>query len=177
MELQALRAQDNFVCRRCSNFGRSSTPRIIAPSQLKDSGVPSSSSRPVFLEFHKPSSSLRVVNASQPTLSGCATTQPFQKTSRSSDTIVAHPKIVNIRSPFSPLSASTVYSESGSGRRRSITFNKEVERVLDVEIAHALSHGKPISCVNFSQDGEHIAAGCVDGKVYVYDVKSGNLTR
>jgi len=173
VELQALRARDNFVCRRCSNFERSSTPRIIASFRLKDSETPSSS-RPVLL---KPSSSLRVVNASQP-LSSYVTTQPFQTTSQSSDAIVAHSEIVNLSSPFSPLYSSTVYPDSGSRRRgRSITFNKEVERALDVEIAHALSHSKPISCVNFSQDGKHIAAGCVDGKVYVYDVKSGKLTQ
>jgi len=121
--------------------------RIVAQSQSRDS---------------------RVVDASQPKLT----------TSRSLDTIVAHSKIVDISFPFSPQSASTVYPGSGSRHRgRSIIFNKEVEKALDVElIAHVLSHGKPISCVNFRQDGKHIVAASVDGKVYVYDVKSGNLT-
>jgi hypothetical protein len=47
---------------------------------------------------------------------------------------------------------------------------------LDVEIAHTLFHSKSMRCVKFSRDGKYIAAGCEDGKAYIYDVQEGTLT-
>jgi len=31
--------------------------------------------------------------------------------------------------------------------------------------------------VKFSRDGRYLAAGCGDGKAYIYDVETGKLTR
>ena len=66
---------------------------------------------------------------------------------------------------------------SNSNRGSSITFNDNVKKELDVEPLHALSSGEPIFCVNFSQDGKRLAAGCRDGKAYVYDVQTGTVIR
>jgi len=58
----------------------------------------------------------------------------------------------------------------------SITFNNKVEKELDVELLHILYPRKPVFCVCFSQDGGYLAAGCEDGKAYIYDVEKGTLT-
>jgi WD40 repeat protein len=71
-----------------------------------------------------------------------------------------------------------IYPDPGPEQRNwSVTFNSEVEKELDVELAHVLFHGRPIYYVNFSQDGKYLAAGCHDGKAYIYDVQTGKLVR
>jgi len=57
-----------------------------------------------------------------------------------------------------------------------VEFNNEVERELDVEIAHTLFHAEPLRRIKFSRDGKYLAASCVDGKAYIYDVQEGTLT-
>ena len=77
----------------------------------------------------------------------------------------------------SQLFASNVDPDSGTMHPNpSIVFNKEVEKELDVEMAHVLLHGDTIWCVKFSKDGKYVAAGCKDGKSYIYDVQTGTLT-
>jgi len=60
---------------------------------------------------------------------------------------------------------------------RSIAFNNQVRKELDVELAHTFSHEKALRSVKFSHDGKFLAAGCWDGKAYIYDVQTGRLTR
>ena len=57
-----------------------------------------------------------------------------------------------------------------------IAFNDRVGKELDIELAHVLRHEKTIWCLKFSHDGRYLAAGCYDGKVYIYDVLTGILT-
>lgn len=45
-----------------------------------------------------------------------------------------------------------------------------------MRMEYTLLHGKRIGCVKFSQDGKYLAAGCYDGKAYIYAVESGTLT-
>ena len=49
------------------------------------------------------------------------------------------------------------------------------QKELNVEMALVLPHEKPITCVTFNQDGKYLAAGCDDGKAYIYDVRTGIL--
>jgi WD40 repeat protein len=46
-----------------------------------------------------------------------------------------------------------------------------------VEATHTLTHDKPIWCVKFSPDGQHLVTGCNDGKARIYDVKTGSIVR
>ena len=91
------------------------------------------------------------------------------------DIIVAHTQpVIFISSPVTQASALAVYPDPGPEEPDwSIKFNK---KKLDVEMVHTLSHGKPIGCVQFSRDGKYLAAGCYDGKAYIYDVETGTLT-
>jgi glucose repression regulatory protein TUP1 len=57
-----------------------------------------------------------------------------------------------------------------------MTFNHEVKKELEVELMHTSLHNKPVWCVEFSKDGRYLAAGCFDGKAYVYDAQTGTLT-
>jgi glucose repression regulatory protein TUP1 len=96
-----------------------------------------------------------------------------------SDTMFAHSqKTVILPSPLSQVpSTSSVDPDSSTEQRNwSITFNNQVAKELDVEMIRRLSHERPISCVKFSRDGQYLAAGCLDGKVYIYSVETGTLT-
>ena len=93
-----------------------------------------------------------------------------------SDTTSADPQTVSRPSPLPKVPASTV--DPGSGPREVlIKFNNEIEKKLDVEITHTLFHEKEVQCVKFSRDGRYLAAGCEDGKTYIYDVRQGTLIR
>jgi glucose repression regulatory protein TUP1 len=71
----------------------------------------------------------------------------------------------------------TVNPDSGPDEHKwSITFNNELERELDIGIDHSLYHEELIWCAKFSQDGKYLAAGCVNGKAYIYEVQTGTLT-
>jgi glucose repression regulatory protein TUP1 len=58
----------------------------------------------------------------------------------------------------------------------SIAFNNQVAKELDIEMIQLLSPGEVTNCVKFSPDGRYLAAGCWDGKAYIYDVETGALT-
>jgi WD40 repeat protein len=58
----------------------------------------------------------------------------------------------------------------------SISFNNEVGKKFDVQMAHVFFHGQIIECVKFSRDGKYLAAACWDGNAYIYDVETGRLS-
>jgi WD40 repeat protein len=135
-------------------------------------------SRP-FLKFKKPSTSRnsRGVDIQGTLIKRLLTvvtpTRPSNITSQSSVTsfqIVTRPL-----SPQAP--TSTVDADSDLERPNwSISFNKKVKKVLDIGIEHDLYHEKPIWHAKFSHDGKYLAAGCKNGKAYIYDVQTGTLT-
>lgn len=51
-------------------------------------------------------------------------------------------------------------------------FNPEVQRVLDVELVHHLSHDSVVCCVRFSRDGKYLATGC-NRSAQIFDVTTG----
>jgi len=92
------------------------------------------------------------------------------------NTVPADSQTITRPSPLQQMSAPTV--DPGSGPSKClIKFNNKVEKELDVEITHKSFHGASISCVKFSRDGKYLAAGCKDGKTYIYDVQGGILTQ
>jgi WD40 repeat protein len=160
----------NIVCERCSK-GTASAHGIIASSSKT---TPSLFSRP-FLQFKKPTTSHTspTVDLTQEPatrqhtilikrlLSVITPTRPSNNTTSKSS--VTHPTAVN--------------PDSGPEERKwSITFNNEVEKELDVGIEHDLYHEDSIWCAKFSQDGKYLAAGCRNGKAYIYEVQTGTLT-
>jgi len=95
-------------------------------------------------------------------------------TARPSGTIVTPLQILPLALP---LSASTGDLDSGSEQHDwPFPSHKNDDKELDVEMTHVLSHGDIIECVKFSRDGKQLAAGCHDGKAYIYDVETGTLT-
>ena len=197
--MQMKKLQDigrNFVCERCS-MGTTSAPQIAVaskPGTMKSAR--SLLSTPFFRSesLDKPGTS-RGVDPIQETTTSRSTqqstlfrklysiitpTQPSQSIPRAmtkhSDTISADPQTVPCPSPLPKVSASTV--DPGSGPCEVlIIFNNKIEKELDVEITHTLFHGKSVECVKFSRDGIYLAAGCDDGKTYIYDVRQGTLTK
>jgi WD40 repeat protein len=171
----------------CEGWRRRSTgaPQIVTSSQSKTMKT----TRPLTLglrNFVKPSTSgtLRGVVSSQQTRRSTQRPTDIQEpeahsaiipTSQSSDIAITHPEFVSFPSTSKPL-ASTVnpnscFEESGW----SISFNNDVGKELDVEIVKTLSHEEAIHCVKFSQDGKYLAAGCRNGKAYIYDVSETGI--
>ncbi|KAI9865005.1 MAG: general transcription repressor [Vezdaea acicularis] len=52
-------------------------------------------------------------------------------------------------------------------------FNPRVQRVLDVDLVHNLSHESVVCCVRFSRDGRYVATGC-NKTAQIYDVRTGS---
>ena len=51
-------------------------------------------------------------------------------------------------------------------------FNAGVQRVLDVDLVHSLSHESVVCCVRFSHDGKYVATGC-NRSAQIFDVQTG----
>lgn len=51
-------------------------------------------------------------------------------------------------------------------------FNPQVQRVLDVELLHTLTHESVVCCVRFSHDGKYVATGC-NRSAQIFDVVTG----
>lgn len=51
-------------------------------------------------------------------------------------------------------------------------FNPQVQRVLDVDLVHSLSHESVVCCVRFSHDGKYVATGC-NRSAQIFDVQTG----
>jgi hypothetical protein len=101
----------------------------------------------------------------------------IRPTSQSSDIAITHPQFVSLPSTSTP-SASTVNPDSGPEERGwSISYNNDAGKELNVEMVNTLLHEEAINCVKFSQDGKYLAAGCGNGRAYIYDVsETGTLT-
>jgi WD40 repeat protein len=92
-----------------------------------------------------------------PTHSAITPTQSVTRTiSQPSDIAVTSCQIVSLPSTSKP-SATTVDPDSG------------------MEVINTLFHERTICRVKFSQDGKYLAAGCLDGKAYVYDISEGGI--
>jgi WD40 repeat protein len=53
-----------------------------------------------------------------------------------------------------------------------VVFNKDVPRVLDVDLVHTLQHDSYVNCVRFSADGKYVATGC-ERSAQIFDVING----
>ncbi|CAM1510328.1 Fc.00g006630.m01.CDS01 [Cosmosporella sp. VM-42] len=51
-------------------------------------------------------------------------------------------------------------------------FNPQVQRVLDVDLVHSLTHESVVCCVRFSHDGKYVATGC-NRSAQIFDVQTG----
>jgi glucose repression regulatory protein TUP1 len=51
-------------------------------------------------------------------------------------------------------------------------FNANVQRVLDVDLVHSLTHDSVVCCVRFSHDGKYVATGC-NRSAQIFDVSTG----
>jgi len=51
-------------------------------------------------------------------------------------------------------------------------FNPAVQRVLDVDLVHSLTHESVVCCVRFSHDGKYVATGC-NRSAQIFDVQTG----
>jgi WD40 repeat protein len=103
------------------------------------------------------------------------TQETTTSTHRSSQHTTLIQKLHSAITPTRPLSlvpASHAVTKNPSKEGgQMIDFSNEVEKALDVEIAHTLFHSKPMRIVKFSRDGKYLAGGCADGKAYIYDVQ------
>ena len=53
-------------------------------------------------------------------------------------------------------------------------FNPRVQRVLDVDLVHTLTHQSVVCCVRFSLDGRFVATGC-NRSAQIFDVDTGAM--
>lgn len=104
-------------------------------------------------------------------------THPSQSDFRTT-TQALHSIIADSQTTISPSQSPTsnVDPDPGAKDRNWSTNEFEVEKELELDIAHVLPHRERIWCVKFSQDGKFLATGCRNGKTYIYDVQTGNLT-
>jgi len=164
-ELQAVRR--NLVCERCKEARN--TPRFTPSSQFKTSATSSSFRRVIHSKSpQKPGSSSQIASPSQ------QARLPATKHTTRKPITSARPLFRTTSHPTPNRIVTPVDSES-SEHTWSATFNDEVEKELEVEVAHELSHDGRIFGVNFSQDGKYLAAGVSDGKAYIYSVQTGTL--
>ena len=178
-ELQVVRR--NLVCERCNEARK---PRITPSSRFK----PTPSFKPIIQSKspHKPSPSSRVVNPARrpvtqsrtpgkPDSNAITSTRPLFQTTyqHPPGPDVTHFQPGTLTSP-SQLPTTVDAEPCADQHTWSITFNDEVEKELDVEIAHVLFHNDMIVGVDFSPDGKYVAAG--GGKAYIYAVQTGTLT-
>ena len=57
----------------------------------------------------------------------------------------------------------------------SVEYHTEVERALDLRLAHAFTYDFRVYCVKMSHDGQRLAVGLGgDGKTYLYEMKTGS---
>jgi WD40 repeat protein len=177
-----------FVCEQCS-MGTTSARQIAVPSKPETMNAAPSLFSSLFFQTESlanPSTSRSVDltqagrSSQQSTLfqklySIVTPTRPSRSISRAM-AISAYSKAAARTSLLTQVSASTV--DPGSGHSESLVkVNNEIEKDLDVEIEHSLFHGGSVECVKFSRDGKYLAAGCKDGKTYIYDVQQGTLTK
>jgi len=187
--MQMKKLQDvgrNFACEQCS-MGTTSAPRIAVPSKPETMKTARSWLSTLFFEAESLDKLTGV------TRGGSTQSTLFQKLisiitpTQTSQFISPHDAMPTKRPDTSSAASQTVTRSSqvsaptvdpGSGHSEClIKFNNEVEKELDVEMTHKLFHGGSMCCVKFSRDGEYLAAGCNDGKAYIYDVQEGTLTQ
>jgi WD40 repeat protein len=53
-----------------------------------------------------------------------------------------------------------------------VSYNPQVERQLDLDIAHTFRYNTLVLCATFSPDGKYLAVGLESGKSRIYDVKT-----
>jgi len=149
MEIQNIR--NDVVCQGCSRG------TVIPVDQPQKS-----------LQIQNTSSSSHVVNLSQQRMTALGSSQsaiisPLSDFDTTSESIVVHPKSTTLPSPSPQTSINPNPDPEGIGKE------------LNVEMTHAISHSGSIWSVKFSQDGKYLAAGCHNGRTYIYDVQSGSL--
>jgi hypothetical protein len=148
-ELQVVRR--NAVCERCKEARN--VPRF---TQIKTLAT-RSSFRPVVQSKspQKTNPSSRVVNPSRLPATQHTTRKPIAS-ARPLFQTNTHP------TPDRIATLSTVDSESSDEHHTwSVTFNDEVEKEFELEVAHELSHDEGVYGVNFSRDGKYLAAGVI----------------
>ena len=152
--------------------GPAHAPPIITSSQLKTpkSAVSASSSSRTVLPSEEPGKSGGV----GPTLQGASRETLQQRPHSVIQT--AQPQTVSHTLTQAPDPPPSVLIVGPDSAKESIIFNNEVKKELDVEMERVFFHGDTIGCVKFNRDGRYLAAGCADGKAYIYDVESGTLT-
>ena len=171
------------ICERCS-MGTTSAPRLAVPSKSETMKTARSLLSTPFSRaesLDKPTSrSTQQSKLFQKLYSIITPTQPSRSIPRTMTkhphTISANTQTVSRPSPLPKMSASTV-NPGSRPREDLIKFNCKIEKELDVKITHTLFHGRSVECVKFSRDGKYLAAGCKDGKTYIYDVRQGKLTK
>ena len=57
----------------------------------------------------------------------------------------------------------------------SVAYNPDVERALDLHLAHTFKYDSPANCVKMSPDGQKLAVGLRDnGKTYLCELRTGS---
>jgi WD40 repeat protein len=176
------------ACYRCRK-GNTGVPQTIASWLKAKKTTRSVSSIPENLNKPRTSRTSRGLLQSQqtrrstqrrltltPTHSAITPTQPVTRTiSQPSDIAATSCQIVSLPSTSKP-SATTVDPDSGTEEVGCTTsLNNKVGKELNVEVINTLFHERTICRVKFSQDGKYLAAGCLDGKAYVYDISEGGI--
>jgi WD40 repeat protein len=174
-------------CEQCRK-GNTGAPQTTALSRLKTMKTTLSlDSRRQNLRKPSTSAAFRGVVPSQPTRRSAQRTTLIQEpqahstitptqsvagtTSQPSDIAVTSSQLVSLPCSTSMPSASTIHPGSGIEERScSISFDNTAGNELNMEMMNTLFHEKTINCVKFSQDGKYLAAGCGNGRAYIYDV-------